>query len=96
MSFDIIEINLWTQYLSMEPRGDDKSDWHAAQVTQSIYTILSSFSKNQKPPKLNDCLLKFESERPKSDNKKNIMIMKAMFKNKIDNISEYDSKLKSL
>jgi len=55
------ELLMWRFYLA-EPRGDARSDYHAAQITQAIYSIAQSFSKNSKKVKMEDCLLKFEAE----------------------------------
>lgn len=94
------ELILWRFYLS-EPRGDARSDYHAAQITQAIYTIAQSFSKNSKKIKMEDCLLKFES--PETNKVKQIEKYKLMAKawselsnkkrqKKIDNMTKLNKK----
>ena len=96
-SMDASEICLWQMYLS-EPRGEDRADYHAAQICHSVYTILSSFSSNDVKLKLEDNLLKFseyktEEERAEESTLKNVAIMQGMFGNAG---SELVDKLKSV
>ena len=77
------EVELWQLYLS-EPRGEDRQDYHAAQICHSIYTILASFSEKDIKLKLEDNLIKFgehktEQEMADEDTLKNINIAQAMF-----------------
>lgn len=44
-----------------EPRGDRRTDYLAAQITQAIYTIMASFGGGKTTVKLEDCILKFNS-----------------------------------
>jgi hypothetical protein len=77
------EVELWQYYLS-EPRGEDRQDYHAAQICHAIYTILASFSSQDIKLKLEDNLLKFseiktEAEAAEEATLKNVAIMQAMF-----------------
>ncbi len=54
------EVILWRAYLC-EPRGEARSDYHAAQVCQAIYLIATSISGGKSNIKLEDNLLKFTS-----------------------------------
>jgi hypothetical protein len=79
------EVELWQMYLS-EPRGEDRQDYHAAQICHAVYTILSSFSSQDIKLKLEDNLLKFseiktEAEMAEESTLKNIAIVQGMFGN---------------
>jgi hypothetical protein len=69
------ELLMWRFYLS-EPRGELRQDYHAASIVQAIYSIAQSFSKNPKKVKMEDCLLKFETEE--ADMSKKVSKYKAM------------------
>lgn len=75
------EVLEWRTYLSLEPRGQLRSDYHAAQICYAIYTIMSSFSGGKNKIKLKDCLLDFEQKEKDLDKVtlKNVMIMAQAF-----------------
>lgn len=77
------EVELWQYYLS-EPRGEKRSDYHAAQICHAVYTILTSFGDGKTKLKLEDNLLKFEpyksdEERAEESVLKNIAVLQGMF-----------------
>jgi len=77
---DAVEVGMWRHRLS-EPRGEDRADYHAAQICHAIYTVISSFSQNNIKLELEDNLLKFTSTSESEDNtlKNNVSIIGGMF-----------------
>jgi len=71
----VYDLTLWRYYLQ-EPRGDERDDYRTASIVQSIYGIAAGFGSG-KPPKLSECLLKFDSV-DNSEEKKRLNIAKAM------------------
>ena len=61
---DAAEVMAWRYWLAIEPRGDRRSDYRAAQVSQAVYSVITSFG-GKKAPTLKQNLLSFE--RPKND-----------------------------
>lgn len=70
------EILYWREYLR-EPRGERRADYHAAQITQAVYSVMSAFAKNAKPISMSDCLLKFEDSQG-AGNAKGMTLEQAM------------------
>lgn len=62
---DAEEVVYWREYLR-EPRGELREDYRAAQITQAVYTFMSSFGKDSKPINLEQCMLNFEESEPVS------------------------------
>lgn len=62
------DLTLW-RYWMAEPRGELRMDYQTASVVQAIYGIMSGFSKS-KPPKINECLLKFATQDNTEEQKK--------------------------
>lgn len=77
---DAVEVQMWRLYLS-EPRAEDRSDYHAAQICHAIYTVIQSFSGGKVKMELEDNLLRFTTEEEKEDQSmyKNIAALAAMF-----------------
>lgn len=94
------EVLLWQHYLSEQPRGWRRLDYHAAQITQAVYTVISSFSSESEKIKLKDCLLKFEDQSSEDADKatiRNIMMIGRMFgKNMAEKIPEIMRKAKEV
>jgi hypothetical protein len=80
-SMEADEVRGWQCYMQMEPRGETRRDYNAAQVTQALYTIMNALSQNPKPVNLETCLLKFEEvpEKQKSDTYKNAIKVMGLF-----------------
>ena len=77
------EVIEWQYWLALEPRGDFRRDYHAAQITHAVYSILQAFSKNSSKISLEDNLLKFTDADNAYDiedkNKKNAMAIMSAF-----------------
>jgi len=55
------ELQLWQLYLAKEPRGDKRSDWHAAVVSKIVHDVGQSFSRSRHNIKVDAFLLKFNN-----------------------------------
>jgi hypothetical protein len=77
------EVYMWQTWLTQEPRGMRRHDYHAAQISLAIYTILQSFSGSNKKIGIEDSLLKFEEvnsqKRQEDQNITNALAMLQMF-----------------
>ena len=78
------EVMEWQYWLSIEPRYEKRADYHAAQITHAVYSILQAFSKNSQKISLEDNLLKFTDSTPNTQdiekqNKKNAMAIMSAF-----------------
>lgn len=86
------EVLLWQEWMSSEPRGMRRMDFHAAQITQAIYGIMNRFTAGSKPVRLKDCLLTFKTREAdnQQDNLKNAIVLLAAFggKNKISSLEK--------
>ena len=97
------EILQWQEWLTTEPRHFRRLDYLAAQITQAVYTVLTSFGGG-KEIKFEDCLLKFENKQTDPDKAtvKNVMMIGRMFgkdgipgmPNLLEKIKEIDSQNK--
>lgn len=54
------ELNMWRIWMA-EPRGEQRADWHTAQITHMIYQISQMFSRVRKNVPLKKFLLEFGS-----------------------------------
>jgi len=78
------EVMEWQYWLAIEPRHEKRADYHAAQITHAVYSILQAFSKNTQKISLEDNLLKFTDSTPNTQdieeqNKKNAQAIMAAF-----------------
>ena len=68
---------LWQHYLTMEPRGEKRSDYHAAQITHAVYSFMLAMGNSKTKISLEDNLLKFKSpfdvEDPKEIKKRELI-----------------------
>jgi hypothetical protein len=77
---DADEVLMWQTYLALEPHGEKRLDYNAAQITQSIYTFMSILSKNSKNISIEKCLLKFQDpESTKDQQNRNVHTMLMAF-----------------
>ncbi len=83
-SLSLSELMLWQIYLSKNPVGDDRADWHTAMLG-FIMASLWSDSKSRKP-KITDFLLKFNNKQNKIQrdesidvNRWNALCLQSMF-----------------
>jgi len=54
----IEELNMWRIWMG-EPRGEQRADWHAAQISHMIYQISQMFSRARKSIPVKKFLLEF-------------------------------------
>jgi len=96
------EVLQWQYYLASEPRCWNRLDYNTAQICQSVYQTLISFSGSQKKSiNLDECLLKFiDPNGDKSiENRKRIkegMAMLQAFGGKIDGVDKLKEDLRKL
>lgn len=71
------EFRAWEIYHEVEPFGDLRADYHAAQVVQMLHAV--NRGKGQKALTLEECLLKFaQEEKPKQTPEQQFGILKVL------------------
>lgn len=80
-SMEADEVRGWRVYMAMEPRGEERRDYNAAQVCQAVYTVIAALARDSQEVKLETCLLKFKEkkEKAKSDSYRNAVRMMGFF-----------------
>jgi hypothetical protein len=67
LDMPVQELTMWHQWLSMEPRGDKRADWHSAQVAKAAHDVGFGISGKLNPAALNTYILKWKLVSDNSD-----------------------------
>jgi hypothetical protein len=69
----------WQQYLTSEPRGERRQDWHAAQLAKAVHDVALGFSGHRNSMTLEQYLLSFQALDPAELVKANLRNARAIF-----------------
>lgn len=72
------ELVIWREWL-MEPRGDRRADWRAAQIAKSVHDVALGFNGKPNPQQLDSYLLSFRTLDPAETNKRCLESARAIF-----------------
>jgi hypothetical protein len=59
LDLPVQELTMWHQWLSMEPRGDKRADWHAAQISRAAHDVGFGVAGKMNPASLTSYILKW-------------------------------------
>lgn len=60
------ELLMWYSWLQLEPRGDKRADWHAAQVAKAAHDVGFGVGGKANPASLSSYLLEWKTVTPES------------------------------
>ena len=72
------ELLAWRKWL-MEPRGDSRADWHAAQISKCVHDVALGFNGKSNPQGLETYLLSFRMVEELEMNRRNMVAARSFF-----------------